>query len=261
MWRQFANIVTLSVVVAFNALSQTLPLNGQTSADIANRYPDLLYFPANWAFGIWGIIYSLLIAFTIYQALPSQRENPVLRKLGYLFVWSGVFNVAWLTCFHYNQYPLSMVMMIMLLGVLLTIYLRLDIGGAKVSRATKLLIHVPFSTYLGWITAATVTNAAYTLRDLNWNGFGLSPEIWTVLLLVITGALGVLMLIRRSDIAYSLVVIWAVSAIASRHADKGVVLVTSLVVVAAVAIVCLGRIVQMFGGGGGSLLRMSRNAA
>ena len=92
--RQLANILALSVVIAFNSISQALPLNGQTSAQIANRYPDMLYFPANYAFSIWGIIYAFLTAFAIYQALPSQRNNPIFDKIGYLFVASSVFNIA-----------------------------------------------------------------------------------------------------------------------------------------------------------------------
>jgi hypothetical protein len=230
MLRQFANIFILIFTLVINFLSQIEPVvyGVATSADIANRYPDLYYFPANNAFSIWGIIYSFLIAFTVYQALPSQRENPMLRRLGYLFVVSGIFNVAWLTAFQFEQFALSMVMMLLLLGTLITIYLRLGIGHVAVSTREKWLVHVPFSLYLGWITAATVTNASYVLRNANWNGFGIAPEVWAAIMLVITGVLGLAMAVRHRDIAYVLVVAWATFWIASRHSAVQPVAITAL---------------------------------
>lgn len=219
--RQFINVVTLVGTVIFNTVSQ-IPSFGfgvGSNAEIANRYPDLYYFPANAAFSIWGIIYSFLIAFTIYQALPSQRENPHLRRIGYLFAVTGIANVLWITCFQYEQFALSMVMMLILLVALIVIYLRLGIGRTSVSRLDKWLIHVPFSIYLGWITAATVANASYVLRDLNWDGFGIAPQTWAVIMLAITGVIGLVMIVRHHDIAYALVIAWATFWIASRHAS------------------------------------------
>ncbi|MBK8134432.1 MAG: tryptophan-rich sensory protein [Chloroflexi bacterium] len=242
-FRQLANILALSAVIAFNAISQALPLNGQTSAMIANRYPDMLYFPANYAFSIWGIIYTFLTVFIVYQALPSQRENPVFKRIGYLFVVSSAFNIAWLTCFHFNAFPLSMVMMILLLGTLLTIYIRLGIGAEPVSRAVKWCVHIPFSLYIGWITAATITNAGYVLVDAGWNGFGVDAQTWAIIMLVVTGVVALGMVYFRRDIAYGAVIVWAVTAIASRHADvtavQTVALGVSAITVAAVAIVAI----------------------
>lgn len=219
MWRQLANILSTSGVIAFNAITISLPLNNQTSADIANRFSNNLYFPANYAFSIWGIIYSFLIAFTIYQALPSQRQNVHVQKIGYLPLLASIFNMLWLTCFHYNAFALSMAMMIGLLVTLLRIYILLDIGGKAVSAATKWLIHVPFSLYIGWITAATVANASYVILDARGNNALLDSDVtWAVVMLIITGALGILMSLFRRDYAYGLVVIWAVWAINARHA-------------------------------------------
>lgn len=255
MWRQFANILSVSTVLAFNTISQVLPLNNQTNADIANRFSSNLYFPANYAFSIWGIIYSFLLAFTVYQALPSQRQNPHLKKLGYLFVLTSIFNILWLTCFHYNAFALSMAMMLGLLITLLRIYLVLDIGGKAVSRATKWLIHVPFSLYLGWITAATVANASYVILDVRGGNIFLEGDTaWAVIMLIITGVLGVAMTLMRRDYAYGLVVIWAVWAINVRHAEAfpsiGLV---SVAVCGLVAVALAFTVLKSFRGDGGVL--------
>ena len=36
-----------------------------------------------WAFFIWFLIYSACIVYGIYQALPTKRENEVLRRIGF----------------------------------------------------------------------------------------------------------------------------------------------------------------------------------
>jgi benzodiazapine receptor len=244
--RQIANFIALLGVLAVNFLAEAIPLNGLTSAQIANRYPDLLYFPANYAFSIWSVIYTFLIAFGIYQALPAQRENPVLRRIGWLFVASCIFNAAWLISFHYLQFAFSMIMMVALLITLIAIYLRLGIGVEAVSRATKWLIHVPFSLYLGWITAATITNAAYVLNDAGWSGFGIDAQTWALIMLAITGLLAGYIVFTRRDIAYGLVIVWAVTSIAVRHADIAAVNLASIIVSAVVALLVAYAIWRYF---------------
>lgn len=92
--RQWVNIIAPILTLAVNGLSEAIPLNGQTSAQIANRLP-ILFVPANYVFSIWGIIYVLLLAFGVYQALPSQRENPLLRRIGYWFALTCLANGIW----------------------------------------------------------------------------------------------------------------------------------------------------------------------
>ena len=38
--------------------------------------------PAGAAFSIWGIIFPLCVAYGIYQTLPGQHTNPLLRRIG-----------------------------------------------------------------------------------------------------------------------------------------------------------------------------------
>jgi hypothetical protein len=244
--RQIVNVIALLLTVGFNTFSQ-LPTSNfgvGTNAEIANRYPDLYYFPANAAFSIWGLLYLGLFVFGIYQALPAQRDNPHVERIGWLFVLSCIFNVAWISCFQYEQFALSMVMMLGLLGTLITIYLRLGIGHTAVTLRDKLLVHVPFSAYLGWITAATVTNAAYVLRNAGWDGFGLAPEYWTAIMLVITGVLGLVMVLRNRDIAYALVIAWATFWIYSRHSNVQIVAIFALGVALVMVIALVLRLVS-----------------
>lgn len=40
--------------------------------------------PVGFAFGIWGPIYTVLSAFAVQQAPPSQRHDPLLARTAWL---------------------------------------------------------------------------------------------------------------------------------------------------------------------------------
>ncbi|MBA3871027.1 MAG: tryptophan-rich sensory protein [Anaerolineae bacterium] len=246
-FRQFINIVALVFVLVMNGLSEAIPLNGQTSAQISNRLP-IFFVPANYVFGVWGVIYTLLIVFVIYQALPSQRENPYLRKIGYWFALTCVANGVWLVLFHYNQFALSMVAMLILLAALIVIYTRIEIGRGAVSNATRWCIQIPFSTYLGWITVATVANAAYVLYDAKWNGFGISGEVWAAIMLVVATVITLTIIVNRRDVAYTAVLLWALVGIVIKQSAAPLVAGTAGVVAVVILLTLIWRLVKGQGG-------------
>ena len=225
--RQIVNVVAVIATITMNILANALPLNGQNTGDISDRF-QVLFVPAGYVFAIWGLIYIGFLAFGVYQALPSQRENPRLRRVGYLFVLSCVANIAWLFCWHYNQFALSVVAMLALLALLITIYLRLEIGVKPVSTAEKWTVNIPFSVYLGWITVATIANITDLLYYIGWSGWGLAPEVWAVIMLAAAVIITALMLLRRGDIAYALVIVWALLGITVKQLSNGTVAVASL---------------------------------
>src|SRR5690349_5674238 len=93
LFRQGLVVLTTIVTITVNILANALPINGQNTGEISDRF-DVYFVPAGYVFSIWGLIYLLLISYTVYQALPSQRANPVQRSIGYWYVLSGVANTA-----------------------------------------------------------------------------------------------------------------------------------------------------------------------
>jgi hypothetical protein len=133
-----------------------------------------VYFvPAGYVFSIWGVIYLLLIAFVVYQALPSQRENPLLRRIGYWFALTCAANSLWIFAWHWLIFPLTLVLMLILLCALINIYLITRRERENISRAETWLVQLPFSIYLGWISVATIANMTDFLYDAGWNGAGI----------------------------------------------------------------------------------------
>ncbi len=214
-------LVTASaVLIAFivNVLSNIYPLNGLTIGGISNTlFKNVLITPANYAFAIWGLIYLGLFALAIFQVLPSQRENPYLRKIGYLLTIASVAQSIWVYLFLSRLFVLSVIAMLLILIPLIFMYLRLGIGTTSASRAEKWFIRYPIGIYLGWISVATIVNVASALYIKNWNGFSISPEVWTVTMVIIATSIAAIALLQHQDITYSGVTVWALIAIAIKH--------------------------------------------
>lgn len=224
--RQIANLVTVIIALTVNILASAIPLNGQNTGEISDRF-QVYFVPAGYVFAIWGIIYIGWIAFIIYQFRASQKESPRLRRLGYLFALSNLANAAWLFSWHYNYFGLSVIIMLTLLGLLIASYLRLDVNRTSVSPAERWSVDIPFSVYLGWITVATVANVTDLLYLIEWSGFGIAPQVWAVIMIVVASAVGFLMTLTRRDAAYLFVLVWSFIGIAVKQAATANVATTA----------------------------------
>ena len=234
MIRQIITLLLAIGTVAFNGISQAIPLNSQTSAEIANRFVPNYFLPANYVFSIWGIIYIGIIAYGIFQVLPSQRNNPLLRFIAPLFWVTCLANVVWLVLFHYEQFALSTVAMIALLVSLIAIYLRLR--RSTLTTAEYWAVSVPMSIYFGWITVATVANFTYVLISANWDGLGLIAESWGAIMIVVAGIIASVVAFRYRDLAYGGVIIWAYVGLYARHTDISTVFLPALIMAGVVAV-------------------------
>ena len=212
---KWANILAFILTVLVNGLAgSTTILGGKDTAEISDANPTLIT-PAGYVFSIWGVIYILLGIFVVFQALSDEKGKDYKRSIGWLFVFSSILNIVWLLLWQFEYLSLSSVVMFLLLASLISIYLRLDIGKSKVGFREKLSVHVPFSTYLGWITIASIANVAVTLVSVNWDAFGINPEIWATLIIIVALSITMLVLATRKDIAHGLVIVWALAGIAA----------------------------------------------
>jgi len=199
------------------------------------------FTPAGYAFSIWGLIFTFLGFFIIYQALPSQRkkleykaddrvpkENFVL-KIGPFFILNGIFCGSWSIIFGFEIIWLSLVFMFGLLGTLIYIYNKLSIrisGGIRqkykelklksVDKTSELIqywiVDFTFSIYLGWISVATLANiAVFFVCYVNWTERTL--EVLSIIMQIFATFLGLSFNFFFADSAYSGVITWALIAI------------------------------------------------
>ena len=243
---KWSNIIAFVFTVIINSLAGSTTLIGGVNTAQISDLNSTLITPAGYVFSIWGIIYVLLGVFVIFQALSSQKEKEYTKKIGWLFVLSSIINIAWLFLWQYKFLSFSVVLMFLLLATLIMIYLRLGIGKSPVTLRERLATHVPFSVYLGWITIASIANVSAALVSVNWNGFGIGPSIWASLIIIVALLIALLVIATRKDIAYSLVIVWALIGIAVKQSgNQNIVTLTEasaiVILLALAATILLGK--------------------
>lgn len=201
---QIITILATFITITINALANILPLNGLETGVISDRF-EIFFVPAGYVFSIWGLIYLALIAYTVFQALPAQADHPVLKKIAPLYWISSLANTVWIFLWHYEVFSLTLLAMVTILVTLILISRLL----VKSTGTDKWLVRLPFSIYLGWISVATIANVSQNLFLYNWSGWGLSGQLWAVIMLIVASILGLLKAWRENDIPYLMVLVWA----------------------------------------------------
>lgn len=210
--------VTYVAMVFVNYLANALPLNGRQTGEISDAYENL-FAPAGITFSIWGVIYALLALHVLLQwglfSQANSENGPLLRRVGILFSVSSLANTAWVFAWHYDQILLSTILIVTILitlGLIVTTLRDHPLGGRE-----DWLIRKPFSVYFGWLTVATVANTTVLLVSVGWDGFGLSDQIWAVIIVLVAAMIGTVTMIRNRDLAYGVVLIWAFTGIVIKH--------------------------------------------
>lgn len=227
------NILMMTVaylaMIITNVLSNTLPINGQTTADISDKL-DVLFTPAGYVFSIWGLIYVLLAIWLFIQIKNRATEKAPSDKLSLLFIVSCALNIVWLLTWHYEYFAISVGVMLLLLVSLIAIYKQYDTTDYRFGG------RFPFSFYLGWISVATIANISYTLKYYDIS-LGIAEVPGTIVLLVVACILAIAGRYLSNDPYFAIVFVWAIVGIAARNTNEQ--LVTAAYIVAAVIFIAI----------------------
>lgn len=220
------NTIAFVAVLVVNYLSNSLPLHGKTPAQLSDQYPNL-FVPAGLTFAIWGVIYTWLLVWVGAQVIAlfntrlQQALEAGVQKVGYWFAGTCVLNIAWLLAWHWEQLPLSVGIMVVLLATLWQLNRRAGVGSAATNAQEKWLAHAPFGLYQGWITIALIANVTAFLVSVGWSGAGIAESSWATLMLV-AGTLIATTVIRKTDnVFHGLAVAWALLGVYLKRHDAG----------------------------------------
>lgn len=228
-------VLAFAVTLATNALANILPIGGQTTGTISDRYATL-FTPAGFTFSIWGVIYLGLGAYVVYQAFAPNNIRPLLRKLAPWFVVNCVANASWIFAWHYEVIWASLAIMLIILGTLVRIFLLVSKETADSDWGVSLLVRTPFSIYAAWISVATIANVSVLQAAMGWGVVGSVAIAGTIVKLVVAGGIGAAVLIRWRNRPFALVVVWAAYGIARNQADTALVSGTAWVVAASLLV-------------------------
>jgi hypothetical protein len=219
-------ILKISVVIAYiamlsvNYLANALPIGGVTTGQASDNFVNL-FTPAGITFSIWGLIYLLLLGYTIYQFniwQKSDKQEKIFIKVNKYFILTSLANIAWIFAWHYGIIWLALLIMIVLLSLLIKI--ANIINNNEYSILNTIFIRLPFSIYFGWITIATIANVTIFLQSISWDGFGVSEQIWTIIVLLIGTVIGITRMVKDKNIYYGLVLVWAYAGIWLKHTSQ-----------------------------------------
>ena len=218
-----------------NYLANALPLNNKTTGELSDSFPNL-FVPAGLTFSIWGIIYLLLLVYSIVQYTGSDKE--AISGISLLFGISCILNALWIVMWHYEKLPLSLLIMIGLLVTLILI-------NNQIRNLNPGIIKASFGIYLGWICIATIANVTALLVNIHWNGFGISHEIWTIIMIFAGMLIVALSIWNLKNPFIGLSVIWAFIGIAiKRQDDYRPIFISAIIAMSLIALVTLWGFVQ-----------------
>ena len=201
-------------VIAVNALANILPINGYNTGQISAFYPNA-FVPAGFTFSIWGIIYLLLLSYTIgftYYSIQRQQYPKafiLIERINTYFLLTCVFNMAWILAWHYLQIELSVLIMLLFLSTLIQLFLKTKSMANDLTLTQRFILQTPFIVYLGWISVATIANITALLVAYKWTAFALDPVYWSAAMILIAIVLAMLILRKFKVVEFALVVAWA----------------------------------------------------
>lgn len=242
------NTVAYLAMLTVNVLANALPINGMTPAAVSALFPNS-FVPAGFTFSIWSVIYLLLLCFCVYSLgaafgkYSKRIPYSLLLQMMPAFFLTCLLNVTWLLAWHHLHITLSVIIMLLLLGTLIYLFItaapyRLHFGPKK-----QVCIRLPFTIYLGWISVATIANITAKLVQVNWDRWGLAEATWSVIMILFATTAGLVLLWRKKEAGYSLVIAWALFGIyknqVSREPDAARAAITCFIALTAGSAVLL----------------------
>ena len=209
--RQIAVISALCFMIIAAAVG-TGAFGGTSVQDLQDGALDAdgsFLAPARPAFSIWSAIYLLLIAYTVWQALPRQRAAARQRAIGWWVALTMVLNGLWLVTAQFGTLALT-VLMIFVLAAALSVTFQRTVAVPAESVVDAVLIDGATGLHLGWVTLASVANTAAWLTA---SGFDVeAPDVWGVAVLVVVAVIGVTFAVLSGGrFAPGLAIAWGLS--------------------------------------------------
>lgn len=73
------NVLVTLLTIVMNGLANALPLNGQLTGEISDRF-KVFFVPAGYVFSIWGIIYLGLIVFRFINSFLRSATTQTCAR-------------------------------------------------------------------------------------------------------------------------------------------------------------------------------------
>lgn len=239
--RQWLTVVAVVMAIAVNALSNFFPPAGKNIGQISNTtFSEVLITPAGYAFAIWGLIYIGLIVFSLYQALPAQRQQAAIALAAQWLIGACLLQIVWVYVFLLSLFWLSVVLMFGIVYCLANAYLQTRAETVVPRRKVRWFFQAPFSVYFGWITVAAVVNVASALTvtvPTGSSSLSVGAIAGTIVMMTVSAGIAATVALQYDDAAFPAVAVWALCAIAVRQ--SAIVPIAFVGIALSIGLVCI----------------------
>ncbi len=203
--KAWVNLILLALTLVVNGLGAFGVINGLSQKEISDMYQTLIT-PAPSTFSVWSVIYTLLIISLLVMIVKKDDDyyGAAIDRITPLFWLSCVLNIIWIVLFSFLQIGLSTVF-ILAFAITLSLIVK-QIGTLQTKK--RWLLPAAFGMYSGWLLIATVVNVAAWLVKIGWNGFGISPEIWSIIILIVAVGLTLVVVFNTKNAVIPLPIAW-----------------------------------------------------
>lgn len=196
-------LILLAIIVSafFVFKAYFFELNGQATIDLFDRLP-LFFSTSNITFIFWIFLFGSLF-FWVDMNMKKRKTNLFVTKFQtFLFVFAIILQVVSIIQWHGDHFFISILLVMAQLLTLFILYLTYPITN------DFLRLRAPIAIYFSWVTFIFFIKVSYLLVYIEWDGFGLSNALWSVIFMTIGVLISLHLRYHHFDISYPLVFIW-----------------------------------------------------
>ena len=240
--------IARQVAVILGAIFQiAVPIfTGPAVGRVSGENPTLVV-PTDYAFVIWTPIFLLALIYAVYQALPSNRESQLLRKIGWFSALAYFSNGIWEIVFPAREFVLSQIVFVGISTGAVVAFVLVQRGVGSGSRFDRWLVAPTFGLLAGWVTAAFFVGFVTVLVATGVLSGGIGEALFGALMLIVGGAITCAVILAgrtgpaQGYVAYGGAVLWALAGVvANQYAYSPVTTGASLLAAVLIAVVLVG---------------------
>ena len=182
-----------------------------------------LVVPVDYAFVIWTPIFLLALIYAVYQSLPSDRESPLLRRIGWFSALAYFSNGIWEVLFPAREFVLSQIVFVGISTGAVVAFVLAQRGAGSGSRFDRWLVVPAFGLLAGWVTAEFFVGFVTVLVATGVFSGGIGEALVGALMLIVGGAVACAVILARRTgpvqgfFAYGGAVLWALAGVVANQ--------------------------------------------
>jgi hypothetical protein len=145
---------------------------------------DPQFTPANYAFGIWGLITTLAFGFGIYQLLPNRTNSELHQKIAPKLIVLYVLFCVWLIGAGKEWQIFTVIVFVTMFVLAFLSFQQVLKYQGQFNWVEKILLEAQLGLYTGWCTVAIFVNAGVAIKFYGVSDVGEKGIFWQSLLLL-----------------------------------------------------------------------------